>query len=65
MCLFSKQDLDNLDNPIKEIAFIDIHPEPDIETKPTATQPGVQFTGVWSNYPYFKSGMIAVNSIDR
>jgi choice-of-anchor B domain-containing protein len=46
---------------VKELGFFDIYPEDDGE-------PGggtVDFLGTWSNYPYFKSGFIVVNTIER
>lgn len=41
---------------VKEIAYFDVHPE---------RERGVEFVGAWSVYPYFKSGYIPVNSIER
>ncbi|KAF7314051.1 hypothetical protein HMN09_00563900 [Mycena chlorophos] len=43
----------------KEVAFFDVHPEDD-DVGGEAT-----FTGSWSVYPYFASGYIVVNSIER
>ncbi|KAK0711749.1 hypothetical protein B0H67DRAFT_685317 [Lasiosphaeris hirsuta] len=46
---------------IKEAGFFDIHPEDDF-------LPGggnVTFTGTWSNYPFFPSGFIVINTMDR
>jgi choice-of-anchor B domain-containing protein len=43
----------------KEIAYFDVHPEDDAEGGK------VGFAGAWSVYPYFKSGNILVNSIER
>ncbi|KAJ7210131.1 hypothetical protein GGX14DRAFT_363806 [Mycena pura] len=43
----------------KEVAFFDVHPEDD-DVGGEAT-----FTGSWSVYPYFASGHIVVNSIER
>ncbi|CAH0047663.1 unnamed protein product [Clonostachys solani] len=46
---------------IKQVAFFDIHPEDD-------NAPGggnVTFTGTWSHYPYFKSGYVVINTMDR
>ncbi|KAJ3177669.1 hypothetical protein HDU85_005780 [Gaertneriomyces sp. JEL0708] len=40
---------------LTEVAYFDVAPERDI----------VEFEGTWSNYPYFKSGNILVNSIER
>ncbi|KAL0958576.1 hypothetical protein HGRIS_000714 [Hohenbuehelia grisea] len=48
-------------NGVKEIGFFDINPEDDNE-------PGrglVKFWGTWANYPYFPSGYIVVNTMDR
>ncbi|KAJ3746696.1 hypothetical protein DFH05DRAFT_1486278 [Lentinula detonsa] len=42
-----------------EVAFFDVFPEDD-------DVGGVaEFSGAWSSYPYFKSGFILVNSMDR
>jgi choice-of-anchor B domain-containing protein len=46
---------------IKQVAYFDIHPEDD-------NLPGggnVTFTGTWSHYPYFKSGYVVINTMDR
>lgn len=43
----------------KEIGFFDVHPEDD------AQGGAVTFNGAWSVYPYFKSGHVLVNSIER
>jgi choice-of-anchor B domain-containing protein len=46
---------------VKEVAYFDIHPEDD-------HLPGggeVEFTGTWSNYPFFPSGYIMINTIER
>jgi choice-of-anchor B domain-containing protein len=46
---------------IKEVAFFDTHPEDD-------HLPGggnVTFTGSWSHYPFFPSGFIVINTMDR
>ncbi|KFY55623.1 hypothetical protein V496_06945 [Pseudogymnoascus sp. VKM F-4515 (FW-2607)] len=43
----------------KEVAFFDCHPEDD------ARGGDVEFFGAWSVYPYFKSGHILLNSIER
>ncbi|KAJ3082668.1 hypothetical protein HK102_001527 [Quaeritorhiza haematococci] len=49
-------DITNIANGnLKEHAFFDVRPEDD----------RVQFWGTWSNYPYFGSGNIIVNSIER
>ncbi|KAJ7683131.1 hypothetical protein B0H17DRAFT_942211 [Mycena rosella] len=42
-----------------EVAFFDVHPEDD-DVGGEAT-----FTGSWSVYPYFESGYIVINSIER
>ena len=43
------------ENDVKEIGFFDVAPDCD--------SPG--FQGSWSNYPFFESGTIIVNSIER
>ena len=46
---------------IKEVAYFDTHPEDD-------HLPGggnVTFTGSWSHYPFFPSGFIVINTMDR
>ncbi|OAX80184.1 hypothetical protein ACJ72_05490 [Emergomyces africanus] len=43
----------------KELGFFDCHPEDD------AAGGQVEFIGSWSVYPYFKSGIIVLNSIER
>ncbi|KAK0614712.1 hypothetical protein B0T14DRAFT_593307 [Immersiella caudata] len=46
---------------IKEVGFFDTYPEDD-------HLPGggnITFTGTWSNYPFFKSGFILINTMDR
>lgn len=44
---------------MKQVAFFDCHPEDDAKG-------GVaDFFGSWSSYPYFKSGYILLNSIER
>ncbi|KAJ7157447.1 hypothetical protein C8R46DRAFT_909562 [Mycena filopes] len=42
-----------------EVAFFDVHPEDDDEGGEAT------FTGSWSVYPYFPSGYIVINSIER
>ncbi|KAJ7718245.1 hypothetical protein B0H16DRAFT_1609493 [Mycena metata] len=42
-----------------EVAFFDVHPEDDDEGGEAT------FTGSWSVYPYFPSGYILINSIER
>lgn len=44
-----------------EVAFFDIYPEDD--NLPGGG--GVQFSGSWSSYAYFKSGFIFINTIER
>jgi len=44
---------------IHQTGFFDCHPEDD------ATNGVVEFLGTWSSYPYFKSGYILLNSIER
>jgi hypothetical protein len=43
----------------KEVGFFNCHPEDD------AVGGEVEFFGSWSVYPYFKSGYILLNSIER
>ncbi|KAJ7236095.1 hypothetical protein B0H12DRAFT_1204547 [Mycena haematopus] len=43
----------------EEVAFFDVHPEDD------AVGGEATFTGSWSVYPYFPSGFVVVNSIER
>jgi choice-of-anchor B domain-containing protein len=46
---------------IKEVAYFDIHPEDDgLEGGGNVT-----FTGTWSHYPFFPSGYIVINTMDR
>jgi len=43
----------------EEVAYYDVHPEDD-------DVGGVaEFGGAWSSYPYFKSGFVLVNSMER
>lgn len=51
--------LDPTGGNIKETGFFDCHPEDD------AINGEVEFLGTWSVYPYFKSGYILLNSIER
>jgi choice-of-anchor B domain-containing protein len=46
---------------IKEIGYFDIYPEDDGEPNGGV----VDFVGTWSHYPFFKSGYILVNTIER
>nr|CAD70561.1 hypothetical protein [Neurospora crassa] len=53
--------LDPTGKRIKEVAYFDVHPEDD-------SAPGggnVTFTGTWSHYPFFPSGYIVINTMDR
>jgi choice-of-anchor B domain-containing protein len=53
--------LDPTGKGIKQVAYFDTYPEDD-------NAPGggeVKFTGSWSHYPYFKSGYIVINTMDR
>lgn len=43
------------ENKIKEVAYFDVFPARD----------AVRFEGAWSVYPYFKSGNLIINSIER
>jgi hypothetical protein len=60
---------------IEETGFFDVHPEDDgvsiasvwscrKHNTDIVTQ-AIEFLGTWSNYPYFKSEYILVNSIER
>ncbi|KAF8470816.1 hypothetical protein BDZ91DRAFT_654077 [Kalaharituber pfeilii] len=42
----------------REVGYFDVYPEDD-------SNPRNEFYGAWSVYPYFKSGYIIVNSIER
>lgn len=46
---------------VKELAYFDIYPEDD------DVEGGgeVEFSGTWSHYPYFESGYIVINTIER
>ncbi|KAJ4286858.1 hypothetical protein N0V88_007870 [Collariella sp. IMI 366227] len=46
---------------VKEIGFFDIYPEND--SLPNGGS--IEFVGSWSHYPFFKSGCILVNTIER
>lgn len=46
----------------KEIGFFDIFPEDDEKNDGLGD---TEFTGTWSVYPYFKSGYIILNTIER
>ncbi|GJC97586.1 hypothetical protein ColKHC_06412 [Colletotrichum higginsianum] len=46
---------------VSEVGFFDIYPENDNEPKGGS----IDFVGTWSHYPYFKSGHILVNTIER
>jgi choice-of-anchor B domain-containing protein len=46
---------------IREVGFFDTYPEDD-------HLPGggnITFTGTWSNYPFFSSGFVFINTMDR
>lgn len=45
----------------KEVGFFDCYPEDDADPEGDNNQ----FYGSWSVYPYFKSGHILLNSIER
>ena len=46
---------------VREAGFFDVYPEDDRQPRG-----GVKdFVGTWSNYPFFKSGFILVNTIER
>jgi choice-of-anchor B domain-containing protein len=44
---------------IREVGFFDVHPEDD------DVNGRAEFVGTWSVYPFFKSGHILLNSIER
>ncbi|KAI0114799.1 hypothetical protein F4814DRAFT_293485 [Daldinia grandis] len=46
---------------VTEVAYFDIYPEDDDEEGGGQ----VEFQGTWSHYPYFKSGYIMINTIER
>lgn len=46
---------------VKEVGFFDVYPEDDNR----ANGGSVDFVGTWSHYPFFKSGYILVNTIER
>lgn len=46
---------------IKEVAYFDIHPEDD----DLEGGGSVEFVGTWSHFPYFPSGHIVINTMDR
>lgn len=46
---------------VEEVGFFDIYPEDDGEPEGGI----VDFVGTWSNYPYFKSGFVLVNTMGR
>jgi choice-of-anchor B domain-containing protein len=46
---------------VKEVGFFDVYPENDKNSKGGS----LEFVGTWSSYPYFKSGFILVNTIER
>ncbi|KAF2220230.1 hypothetical protein BDZ85DRAFT_284656 [Elsinoe ampelina] len=56
---FSGVAIDPTGGNFQEIGFFDVYPEDD------NTPGAVAFLGTWSNYPYFKSRYILVNSIER
>ncbi|KAK4645177.1 hypothetical protein QC761_000620 [Podospora bellae-mahoneyi] len=46
---------------VKEVGFFDIYPEDD-----ALPEGGIlDFVGTWSHYPFFKSGFILINTIER
>ncbi|CRK29942.1 hypothetical protein BN1708_005081, partial [Verticillium longisporum] len=46
---------------VKEVGFFDVYPEDDRN----ANGGSIDFIGTWSHYPFFKSGFILVNTIER
>ena len=59
MVNISSINTDDTGASFEEVGFFDVHPEDD-EVGGEAT-----FTGAWSVYPYFQSGVLVVNSIER
>ncbi|KAL7626161.1 hypothetical protein AAE478_002931 [Parahypoxylon ruwenzoriense] len=48
-------------NGVTEVAYFDIYPEDD-----DAEGGGqIEFQGTWSHYPYFESGFVLINTIER
>lgn len=52
-------ELDPTGGNFEEVGFFDCHPEDD------DVGGVVEFLGTWSVYPFFKSGYILLNSIER
>lgn len=52
-------DEDGTGGNLEETGFFDCHPEDDAEGGVVA------FLGTWSVYPYFPSGYVLLNSIER
>lgn len=46
---------------VEEVGFFDVYPENDNEENGGS----LEFVGTWSHYPFFKSGYILVNTIER
>ncbi|KAH7041484.1 uncharacterized protein B0I36DRAFT_235364 [Microdochium trichocladiopsis] len=46
---------------VKQVAYFDIYPEDDN----VGNGGEIDFVGTWSHYPYFKSGYIVINTIER
>ncbi|KXX75557.1 hypothetical protein MMYC01_207217 [Madurella mycetomatis] len=46
---------------VREVGFFDIYPEDDA----LPNGGSIEFVGSWSHYPFFKSGYILVNTIER
>jgi choice-of-anchor B domain-containing protein len=46
---------------VSEVGFFDVYPEDDM----LPTGGGLGFVGTWANYPFFPSGFIVVNTIER
>ncbi|KAI9904326.1 hypothetical protein N3K66_000855 [Trichothecium roseum] len=46
---------------VEELGFFDVYPENDDEPNGGS----LEFVGTWSHYPFFKSGYILVNTIER
>lgn len=55
----SSAEADPTGKSFRQVGFFDCHPEDD------AVGGIVEFSGSWSVYPYFKSGYLLLNSIER
>jgi choice-of-anchor B domain-containing protein len=57
----SSLSVDPTGRAVREVAHFDIYPEDDAQ----AGGGSVRFSGTWANYPYFKSGFIVINTMER